>query len=274
MIVRFWGVRGSVPVPGPTTVRYGGETSCISVEAGGAILVIDAGTGIRVLGPALLGTPVHIVLALTHAHTDHVLGFPFFKPLYEPGRPIDLIDCRTAGRPFSLLETLDSVRTPLVPGRIDADIRRHAPDDLAFMRDFGMDVQTIALNHPGGSTGFRIRHGGSSVIYLTDNELDAPNGGVTTFDAFVEFCRGADILIHDAQYLAGDMPSKWGWGHSAVEQVCALGAAAGVGQLVLFHHDPNRADADLDRIQENAARHFDGSGTRCVVAREGLVLES
>jgi phosphoribosyl 1,2-cyclic phosphodiesterase len=273
MIVRFWGVRGSVPTPGAHTLRYGGETSCLSVEAGGGVLVLDAGSGIRALGAALLGAPVHIALVPTHAHFDHTMGFPFFKPLYEPDRPIELVDCHAADRAWSLLELLDNVQIPLTPARLDAAINRRPPGDFGFLRDHGMNVRTVPLNHPGGATGFRIEHGGATLVHLTDNELDAPRSEVTTFAQFVAFCRGADLLVHDAQYVAGDMPAKWGWGHSSVERVCDLAAEAGVGRVVLFHHDPARSDAELDRVEAAANERLAARGAHCLAAREGLMLE-
>jgi len=269
MIARFWGVRGTVPVPGPTTLRYGGNTSCVSVEVDGLSLVLDAGTGIRALGHALHGQPGRIAILPTHAHIDHVLGFPFFKPLYEPGRVVDVVDYHAGRRHWSLLDLLDGFQMPLSPSRLEASIERRSPGDLTFLREFGLEVTTIPLNHPGGSTGFRIAQGDAVFAYLTDNELVGGAHRVTEFDAFVDFVRDADVLVHDSQYLARDLPLKAGWGHSTVEQACELAAAAGVGQLVIFHHDPHRTDDELDAIGVAARQQLFAHGVACTVACEG-----
>lgn len=156
---------------------------------------------------------------------------------------------------------------------------------MAFLRDHGFRISRIATNHPGGSYGYRIENHGRSVVYLTDNELDPPNGKVTEFDEFVRFCKHADVLIHDAQYLEGDMPHKHGWGHSLVRQVpaspripqrgaCELAAAAEVNQLILYHHDPERTDDQLDAIQQDARSwfHQNHHEIQCTAGYEGLAL--
>jgi phosphoribosyl 1,2-cyclic phosphodiesterase len=272
MIARFWGVRGTVPVPGPDTLRYGGNTSCVSIDVEGLTLVLDAGTGIRALGRALRGATGRIAILPTHAHIDHVLGFPFFIPLYEPGRTIDVVDYRVGQREWSLLELLDGFQMPLSPSRLEAQIQRHTANELAFLREYGLDVTTLPLNHPGGSTGFRVAHGDASFVYLTDNELQGGAHRVTEFDGFVNFVRGAEVLVHDSQYVAKDLPAKAGWGHSTVEQACELAIAANVGQLVVYHHDPYRTDDDLDAIGASACAQMAAHGLDCAVACEGWSL--
>lgn len=271
MTLEFWGVRGSLPVPGSTTLRYGGNTACLVLRVDGAVIIFDAGTGIRPLGLDL-PPDARVVVIPTHAHADHVMGFPFFSPLYDHERRVELVDCRAAGRDWSLLELLDGVYNPIRASRLHAEIRRHPPDELDFLREFGVAIRTIPLNHPGGSTGFRIEVGGRTIVHLTDNEIDAPVDIVTTRDEFVRFARGADLLIHDAQYRATELPERAGWGHSTVEQVCDLGAAAGVGSVVLFHHDPARTDAELDELVALAESRLDSAGIRCIGAAEGMTI--
>lgn len=272
MNVRFWGVRGTIAVPGPTTLRYGGNTSCVAVQIDGLTLILDAGTGIRELGIALLASTDPIAILPTHAHIDHVIGFPFFKPLYQADRRIHIVNCRAAGREWSPLELLDGFQMPLSPEKIEADVHTHAASDLKFLAAFDLDVRTIQLNHPGGSTGFRIAQRGRTVIYLMDNELDASDA-VTEFDDFVRFCRDADVLIHDAQYSRHDRPMRWGWGHSTAERVGELAAAANVGRLVLFHHDPARTDDLLETLEDEVRDSLAPHGIACQAGREGASLE-
>jgi ribonuclease BN (tRNA processing enzyme) len=141
-----------------------------------------------------------------------------------------------------------------------------------FLRDHGFCVSQIATNHPGGGAGYRIEHAGRAVVYLTDNELEPPEKPTTTVDEFAQFCQDADLLIHDAQYVEGDMPHKHGWGHSLVSQVCALAIAAQVKHLVLFHHDPDRSDDEIDGIQELARTHLQTQPLQCTAAYEGLTI--
>lgn len=273
MIITFWGVRGSVPSPGLNTLRYGGNTACISVQIGNKMLVIDAGTGIRPLGAMLAGNGEEIFVLLTHAHADHVMGFPHFSPLYEPGRPVHLLDCQQDGRNWSLLELLDGTLFPMRPERLCCTCRRAGSDTPTYLRRHGFELTRLALNHPGGAYGYRIVHGGRTLVHMTDNELDPPGSRGTSFASFVRFCQGADVLCHDAQYLAEDMPAKRGWGHSSVEDACRLAAAGRVKCLVLFHHDPDRSDDALDDLQGRARRLLKGSGIACTAAYEGLRID-
>ncbi|MCI0436162.1 MAG: MBL fold metallo-hydrolase [Gemmatimonadetes bacterium] len=272
MIVRFWGVRGSIAVPGAATLRYGGNTACVSIEIGNRMLILDAGTGIRVLGQQLAGTEQHLSVLISHAHADHIAGFAFFAPLYEPGRRIDVIDFEEAGRAWSLLELFDGLHSPVLRVQAAAASRRPGGADLKALRDIGFDVRTIPLNHPGGAWGFRITDDGRSFVYMTDNEIDAGDAR-TSFAGFADFCRGADVLCHDAQFLEEEMPARVRWGHTSVERACDLAIAAGVRRLVLFHHDPDRTDTALDRIAQTAAQRTTPHGTRCDVAWEGLCIQ-
>jgi phosphoribosyl 1,2-cyclic phosphodiesterase len=276
MTVRFWGVRGSIPSPGPTTIRYGGNTSCVSIEIDDDnVLVLDAGTGIRALGKALEGSTAAIFVLLTHAHWDHMQGFPFFYPIYQPERTVYLFPTPLKRALWcSVLEQMDGAHFPVTPEALPSRTACITKDVIAFLQQHGFHISALATNHPGGGSGYRIEHAGRSVVYLTDNELDPPYAKATEFEEFVDFCQGVDVLIHDAQYLDSDMPHKHGWGHSLVQQVCALATAAQVRHLVLYHHDPDRTDDEVDAIQE-MARHWlytSAPHMQCTAAYEGLTI--
>lgn len=258
MRVTFHGVRGSVPTPGPSTVRYGGDSACTEVQlADGTLIILDAGTGIRELGNRLLreGFSAAIHLLITHPHWDHIIGLPFFGPVYRPETRLSLYT-------FGSQHILRDGRPILFDGE-------HFPvqfDDLPFTLDVvecAADevrigpalVQRIRLNHPGGSDGFRITDAdGASLCYLTDNELSPPTPPVTSVEELAGFARHAGLMIHDAQYLPSDMPQKRGWGHSLVEEVLDLGRRAEVHAVALYHHDPDRDDNALDAIGADAER--------------------
>ncbi len=293
MIARFWGVRGSIASPGLSTARFGGNTSCVSVHiAGAGVLVLDAGTGIRGLGKTLAGGDEKVFILLSHSHWDHVQGFPFFAPIYEADRKIVMFPTRLSpgspcgrcqtlreqGTPPSicpLLDQMDGQRFPVRVEDVPSQPKCITQDEMCFLREQGFEVARIPANHPGGAFGYKIRHNGGSLVYLTDNELDPPYPKATRFEEFVAFARRADVLIHDAQYVERDMPQKHGWGHSLVQQACSLARDAEVKHLILYHHDPDRTDVELDSIQESARRWFEAQGSRlrCTVAYEGLSLE-
>ena len=276
MQVQFWGVRGTIPSPGPKTMRYGGNTTCVSIRfEDNRVLILDAGTGIRELGKALLETDEEIFLLLTHYHWDHIQGFPVFGPIYQPGRRVLLLPGMNKATVFGLLAQMDGTHYPVRPEDLLSDTQFVASGSLDFLCENGIQVARIETNHPGGSSGYRIDHDGRSVVFLTDNELDPPNERANDFADFVAFSRDADLLIHDAQYVPADMPAKWGWGHSVVDHVRDLAVAAGVNQVVLTHHDPDRSDAELDQIQADADVWFarQAPHIQCTVAYEGLTFD-
>lgn len=278
MTVTFWGVRGSVPSPGPHTLRYGGNTTCASVEIDGKVLVLDAGTGIRELGEALIDrekdgvSTAEIFVILTHLHADHIAGFPFFAPLWEVDRLIHLCDYPLNGKPWSPMDLLNGIFFPVQASQVSSDYRRIPNDPLGYLAAHGLEAAGVKVNHPGGAFGYRIWHGGHSFVFIPDNELRPPGKPLTTFDEFVTFCRGTDVLCHDAQYLTHDFPLKHGWGHSQAYDACDLAVAAGVGHLILFHHDPDRSDEALDALQSAAQVRLAPHDIRCTVAYEGLEL--
>lgn len=276
MTVKFWGVRGSVPSPGPATARYGGNTSCVSVHLGDdKILVLDAGTGIRELGKTLLTDNADIFVLVTHVHWDHIQGFPFFPPIYRKDRTIYLFPFQQGETVFNpLLTQMDGTYFPVNLNDLPSKIRVITGDIGTFMRRHGFDVSRTEANHPGGAYGYRIESKGRGLVYLTDNELVPAHEKNVDFQSFVRFCSNTDVLIHDAQYIEQDMPQKFGWGHSSVRQACQLAVEAGVKHLVLHHHDPDRTDDQIDMIQEEAAAWFrkNGPHIRCTAAYEGLEI--
>jgi len=261
MLITFYGVRGSIPSPGIATARYGGNTSCVFVELqNGQILVLDAGTGIRELGKRLLETDDTINILLSHGHWDHIQGYPFFKPIYQPGRRIRVFTSAAGnhGKLCSLFSQIDGANFPVKESELPSKSECIMDDMESVLAGHNIHIRHAALNHPGGGLAFRIEEDGASCAYITDNELQPPNTPVTSYAQWVEFCQGVDVLIHDAQYLESDLPEKHGWGHSLVAQVRQLALDAGAGSLVMFHHDPDRTDAEIDFIQKENESFFRG----------------
>jgi phosphoribosyl 1,2-cyclic phosphodiesterase len=266
--VRFWGVRGSIPCPGPDTQRYGGNTSCLEVRCGDRLLILDAGTGLRTLAAGLGSEALDADVLFTHSHLDHVNGWAFFLPLTDPRHHFHI----WAGhlrRPHRLdgvlARFLDDPLAPVHLGNLRADLTYHeisAGDSFAPRP--GVFVRTAPLNHPNGATGYRIEHGGKAICYVTDTEHTPGRTDANVLGLI----QGADIVIYDSTYTDEEYPNYVGWGHSTWQEGARLADLAGVGLFVAFHHDPNHGDATMDRIAEDLKRARPGS----VVAREGLVL--
>jgi phosphoribosyl 1,2-cyclic phosphodiesterase/CheY-like chemotaxis protein len=284
--VQFWGTRGSIPKPGPSTARYGGNTSCIEVRsARGTLVVIDCGTGAHSLGHNLMssganGMRGHILIS--HTHWDHIQGIPFFAPLFVPGNQWDIYGPK--GLDQSLREALAGQMQytyfPVTPDQFAATIRYHDLVEGSFNID-DIKIITHYLNHPALTLGYRLEADGSTIVYCCDHEpysrsLAGGQGNIAGQDLrHAEFFRGADLLIHDAQYTAAEYPSKIGWGHSSVEYAVKLGQHAQVKRLALTHHDPLRDDDSVDRV---LAKIRDGLQTAAAqlqvfAASEGEIIE-
>jgi phosphoribosyl 1,2-cyclic phosphodiesterase len=277
MQVRFWGTRGSIPAPGPDTVRYGGNTPCVTVSAGdGPPLIFDAGTGIRALGASLdmsaLGGPLD--LFLTHTHWDHIQGLPFFAPMFKKGLQLRIwgVDV-PAG---SLERTIRGLMSPDVfPVPFDqagASVQ-FGPPPFEGTAVHHLMVRALEVHHPGGAVGYRIEDAtGSAVVYVPDNEL---RGGepltAALRDTLIDACRGATLLIHDSTYTEAESSDFMGWGHSTTDDALQLALDAGVKTLVLFHHAPHRTDAEVDAMVEHCVARAKGR-VRIVAAAEGLIL--
>jgi phosphoribosyl 1,2-cyclic phosphodiesterase len=271
MRIEFWGVRGSIASPGPDTAKVGGNTSCVEVRCGSTRLVLDAGTGIRKLGDAMLTQgPVDATVLLSHVHWDHIQGFTFFVPAYVPSSKLQVVG--TAGGVASLREVLATQMTaPVFPVRLDELGAQIALREVKSGDRFDVgeaQVRALKSNHPGGVLAYRIEHEGRSVVYATDIEHYA-----CVDPALRAFAEGADVLIYDSQYTPeeyrGDAGrSRVGWGHSTYVAGCELARSAGVGQYVLFHHDPQRSDAGVTEVERKAREIFASS----VAAREGMII--
>jgi len=274
--IRFWGVRGSYPTPGPLTARVGGNSSCVEVGAGSQTVVFDAGTGIIGLGRDLVRRPgdPNVAIFLSHLHHDHIEGLRFFAPAYTPEWNCQIFG--PIGVPKTFKQTLAKLMSPhLFPVSLSQlqakiSIRRLADDAKVVFR--GSPPVTVQARysraHPKvGVTLYRVTHSGRSVVYATD--VEAPKGG---HEDVVAFARGADMLIHDAQYTDteyyGGHLNKAGWGHSTVGMAAQAARDAGVGQLVLYHHDPQHDDAEVRHLERLARGTF--PHTR--IATEGLEL--
>jgi phosphoribosyl 1,2-cyclic phosphodiesterase len=269
MRVRFWGTRGSIATPGPGTVRYGGNTSCLELRSdGGELVVVDCGTGARPLGRALAtdaDRPLGGSILLGHTHWDHIQGLPFFEPLFNPRGHWDLYGPRGLGASLSqtLAGQMQYQYFPVAIEQLGAQVTYHDLVEGTFTIG-DLDVRTQYLNHPALTLGYRIESGSAVFCSLADHEPFDPalgDGGDVLASRedrrHVEFMAGADVVVHDAQYEAAEYAAHIGWGHSTIEYVVDAACAAGVGQLVLFHHDPSHdddaIDAILDRARERAA---------------------
>ena len=285
MRVRFFGVRGSIPTPGPSTVRYGGNSVCAEVRlADDTRIILDAGTGIREAGKAIAheGYRGKIHMLITHAHWDHIMGLPFFGPVYDKHATLVFHPMTDAARDRTRDPIVfDGIHFPVRFSDLPATFERVDQNDVCH-RIGSAVIRKIGLNHPGGAVGFRIDDDdGTSVCYLTDNELLPPAhpkgtgspGSSLAHDELAAFAHGTTLMIHDAQYLASDMPAKRGWGHSVVDDVLALAKQAEVRAVALHHHDPDRDDDALDAIGRTIAAWAAPAGIGAHVAREGQELD-
>ena len=251
MLIRCWGARGSIPVSGKSFDRFGGDSPCMEIrDDEGTCLIIDCGTGMRRLGARLLDEGLEeYVLLMTHFHWDHVIGFPFFKPLYKPSTRITLYGWPNVQG--NVQEKLFHVMAPPhfpVPARdISAQIT-FVPCKASFLDLGALHIETIALNHPNQGLGFRITEKGKTFVFLTDNELATfyPEG--SSYHEFVDFCAGADLLVHDGEYSAKEYALTKAWGHSRYLDAVQLALDAKVARLGLFHHNQDRTDDAIDAI--------------------------
>ncbi len=275
--VRFWGVRGSISCSGAEYTRYGGNTSCLEVTAGGRRLIFDAGTGIRTLGRELARqAPLDIDIYFTHTHLDHISGLTFFEPLFERRNSVRM----WAGHleePYTLKKVVGHLmQAPLYPVSLEVFQASVAFQEFKSGQTLScgeaVSMRTAPLNHPNGATGYRIEHGGKSICYITDTEHREGKRDET----IVELCRGADVMIYDSSYTDAEYPRYRGWGHSTWQEGVRIADAAGVGTLAIFHHDPSHDDAFMDGVAREAAIARPGtvpSGLpRVIVAHEGLTL--
>ncbi|MFN3198023.1 MAG: MBL fold metallo-hydrolase [Bradymonadia bacterium] len=273
----FWGVRGSIATPGASTVRYGGNTPCLEIRAGGQLLIFDAGTGIRGLGAKLMreGGLVEAHLFFTHLHWDHIQGFPFFTPAFVPGNQLTIYGQHDDGE-RSVKAVLErqmvnpNFPVPLSVMRSEKTFEGLQPGDVVQLGE--VTVRTAGLNHPGGCLGLRVDHKDRSLVFCTDTEHDPDASGPD--EAVVGLARDADILIYDATFTEEEyLADRRGWGHSTYEEAVRVARAAGVRRLYFFHHDPAHDDAFLDaRLAEARAWTSAERALTVDMAREGETL--
>ena len=275
MKITFWGTRGSTPAPGENTTLYGGNTTCLEIDLESKQkIIIDAGTGLRALGLKLLAESekVDIFLLMTHVHWDHIWGFPFFEPLYSPSTKISIDGCQACMS--GLISTFDHRVMdgvfPVAFKDVPADIRYFEvlQEEALYIDDVVIDA--INLHHPQGGFAFRFEENGKSLVFMTDNEITA--GSLPPEQ--IEFCMGADILIHDAQYTPEEMDLRKGWGHSDYATALDLAEKAEAKRLILTHHDPKRKDSEITALVSKCRTlsNEKGAGVSVQAAREGETL--
>ena len=269
LTVRFWGVRGSIACPSPSYMGFGGNTSCVEVRAGSRLVILDAGTGIRPLGQQLKREGIlEADLLFSHTHWDHVNGFPFFAPAFEPDNTFRVFAGHLAEEGGIREAIAGHMHEPMFPVPLDVmrarlsftDFRAGETLDLGS----GLRVRTAPLNHPNGATAYRIEHGGRSVCYVTDTE-HVPG---RPDERILELIAGADLVVYDSTYTDAEFPARVSWGHSTWQEGLRLLQRAGARRLVVFHHDPDHDDATMTAIEHELAGDSDGN----LVAREGLQL--
>ena len=285
--LKFWGVRGSIPVPGAGTLRYGGNTTCVELRADDEIIVLDAGTGIRALGASLekeFGSrPIKISLLITHMHWDHIQGFPFFLPSYNDKNFVRVMgyDGAEAGLRDILIGQMATpffpVKLQALPGRIEIKKLQKYEFNIGKVR-----VRAKLMNHPGVCVGYRLDSSSGSVAFLPDTEsfdsfkvhaiksnlLSPEQTRARAQDAraeLVEFLRGCDVLVLDTQYTDDEYKAHIGWGHGSLSSAVALAVDAEVGKLILFHHDPTHDDSVIDGMAENARKLVTAAGKTITV---------
>ena len=275
--ISFYGVRGSIPSPGPNTIKYGGNTSCVHIALDDhREIVFDAGTGLRILGHKLESETSPVNIILSHSHWDHIQGYPFFSPIYQTDRDITVFNSNESEHKLlcTLFDQMDGSSFPVKAEKLPSQsvcVFRGVESMLARKQ---IMIEKKALNHHGGGFAYKVSENDMTVAYVTDNELDPPGRMNTTYSEWVDFLHGVDVLIHDAQYTEDDMPHKHGWGHSLISQVRQLAVDAEVGALVMFHHDPERTDNELDEIQIENERHLRLQRTliKSICAFEGMQI--
>jgi ribonuclease BN (tRNA processing enzyme) len=269
--LRIWGARGSLAAPGPETVRYGGNTSCIEVrDEQNGLIVLDSGTGIRGLGLSIRDAPDRIDVLLSHLHLDHLEGLGFFAPLWDAGTELHIWGPPSPVRSLSdrLAQYLSPPLFPVRLAEVPARITLHdAPDEPWQLG--AVTVRASAIVHRGPTVGYRLEEGGRTVAYLTDHEparvadlSSMPSWWISGY----ALAAGADVLIHDCQYTDEEYPLRAGFGHSSAQHVADFARISGVGRLLLFHHDPNHDDAELEALRDRVRSLWDGP---VELAREG-----
>ncbi len=284
--LKFWGVRGSIPTPGPDTLRYGGNTSCLELRNGKHFFILDAGSGIRGLGNKLLQvkSSIEAHIFISHTHWDHIQGIPFFTPAFLPGNKFTFYGARDAASDLRNLISgqMDPAYFPIEMEDMSAELEFQPLPEGRFEVD-GIRVETIYVNHPGNAMGYKFLLEDTVLVYISDNEpfAAAPPEendeyiGEDGNEKLIEFIKGADILIHDAQYTPDEYENHITWGHSPYDYTVNLAIQANAKKLILFHHDPLHNDDKIDEILAKARdlAALSSNGLEIAAASEGLAIE-
>lgn len=276
MIIRCWGSRGSIPVSGKQYLHYGGNTTCLEIRTNDdRILIVDAGSGIREAGNYLIAADRHdFTLLLTHAHWDHIMGFPFFKPIYSRKTNLNIWGCPFAQASIKemLVRVMEAPNFPVNFDAIHANISYQ--DTCVEHYTLGsMIITPIALSHPNQGTGYKFEEDGKCFVFLTDNELGYKHEGGLDFQDYLEFSRSADLLFHDAEYNEDEYKNTCGWGHSIYIDALNLALDAGVKKLGLFHHNQERMDDEIDTIVNDCRNIIKKSGKNMECFAVGQSME-
>lgn len=278
MKVTFYGVRGSIPSPGPEYIKYGGNTACVHVELDdGTDIVLDSGTGIKKLGQKLAAKKNDIHLLLSHNHWDHIQGFPFFVPIYQPDRKIIITPGKTTVEDHdAVLRQMTGTYFPVNHNSLQSDIQINViPADVDEWELGSARITRHSMNHPGSGSSYTIEADGAKVSYITDNELYPPYQKETDFLEWVAFADRADLIIHDAQYMQADMPAKSGWGHSVAEEAVKLAMGCRAKRLALYSHDHIRTDPEIEEVENHCKEWIEIAQSDLVLfaAAEGQVID-
>lgn len=281
--LQFWGVRGTFPVPGKDSVRYGGNTNCISITLpNNELFIFDAGTGIKKLSDHLLETnkgPITAKIFITHPHWDHINGIPFFKPFYIKGNTFEILSATHNKTTVESLifDQMNHINFPATLKDMYAQISFTKLEETGSLNINEVNIKTHRLNHPGICIGYRIEYNNKSICYITDNELylhDSSQFNKAIVDQLINFINESDVLIIDATYTDSEYSSKLNWGHSCISEVVNVAIQAKTKLLCLHHHDPNQTDDDIDLKLETAnilikKMH---STTKCIAPHEGDII--
>lgn len=274
MFIRCWGVRGSIPVSGREYIRYGGDTTCLEIiTEKDDHIIVDAGTGIRRLGIKLAQNAIQdIHLIITHAHWDHILGFPFFRPLYSKDTNLTIYGGRAADQtiPEIVSRTMTSPNFPINFDSLKAAVHHRTIDNEPFCIN-DLAIIPIFLNHPNGGYGYKFIENGKSFVFLTDNELKSQHPGGLEYNDYFEFVKGSDLLFHDAEFTPDEYKTTRGWGHSCYKDTLALALDAGVKSFGIFHHNQERTDDKVDAIVSDCRAIASGGKNNfsCFACAEG-----
>jgi ribonuclease BN (tRNA processing enzyme) len=287
MIIRFWGTRGSIPVPGKNTLKYGGNTPCVEIRSSeNKLLILDGGSGIRELGKHMTSRDEEdINIFISHYHWDHIQGIPFFTPLFNPKNKVTFYGISSNG-----LTVEKEMKQQMLPNNFPISLDEFK-SDLHFMEinknieyDInGLKVETFILNHPSPTLTFKITEDDSSFIYMTDNELNIDNNQERQDDSFlrsmnkelIAFCKNSDYLVHDAMFDENSMINKKGWGHSSNVSLAQFSIMANIKNLVLFHYNPDYDDSKIDFILKETQLFLEKQNSKinCIASKEGLEIK-